>query len=578
MKFPIKHIISTFLTFTLLAGWVMPVYAADGIILIVPVTVVNDVINNVTVSLEGATYQFLDGAVVLLNDSAYVANVLTTGVLTFDIPIGFKPGTYNVSVKNPDNTIIPCGGSSCSLVVTAPIVIPPTATFTPLPFTRPQLRVTFSGASSKQLVSDKPFKFTVNFQNAGNMTAFNTQAVFSSADLVPLDTGGVAVVGNISAGSGVEVEQRFTSQGSLSGKTFVIIDVMVTYYDDKGTSYSDKFTLNVPTGGSGSGSGIVYPTATPTGVNTAQLVITSYASTVDPLQPGDQFELGLTVQNMGNTTAKRVTMIIGGGSSGSGGGTPQAGGVSGGSGEFTNFAPVGTSNIQSLGDLSAGGALQVTQNLIVNVSTTPGAYPMKVTFSYVNKDGEVINDDQVITLLVYSLPNVDVSFYRPPDPFFTGQPGALPIQIVNLGKRTSVLGSMKIEASGGTLEPSSTLVGSLDPGGYFTFDTTVFPDISGPMQLNITIDYTDDFNQSRVVTKTLEITVEETFIDPSLDPSQSGGGGEIIIEEETFFQKIWRFILGALGLDSAPPDSGGVIAEPVPDQQMVPIPSGGGKG
>ena len=571
MNFPLKFFISAFLTLTLLAGWVTPAYAAT-VSAISPSSIVSDVDRVITVSGSG----FDSGAafVVLMDGAPLISSISDPQTIIATVPALTGLGNHVITITVDGTPLSP----SFNLDVTNSVVVPPTATSTPLPFTRPQLRVTFSGASSKQLVSDKPFKFTVNFQNAGNMTAFNTQAVFSSADLVPLDTGGVAVVGNISAGSGVEVEQRFTSQGSLSGKTFVIIDVMVTYYDDKGTSYSDKFTLNVPTGGSGSGSGIVYPTATPTGVNTAQLVITSYASTVDPLQPGDQFELGLTVQNMGNTTAKRVTMIIGGGSSGSGGGTPQAGGVSGGSGEFTNFAPVGASNIQSLGDLSAGGALQVTQNLIVNVSTTPGAYPMKVTFSYVNKDGEVINDDQVITLLVYSLPNVDVSFYRPPDPFFTGQPGALPIQIVNLGKRTSVLGSMKIEASGGTLEPSSTLVGSLDPGGYFTFDTTVFPDISGPMQLNITIDYTDDFNQSRVVTKTLEITVEETFIDPSLDPSQSGGGGEIIIEEETFFQKIWRFILGALGLDSAPPDSGGVIAEPVPDQQMVPIPSGGGKG
>lgn len=567
MRFQTKYFASVILLLTLLANWVTPVYAAD-VGSITPTSVVNDIDRTITVAGTG----FDSTAVVLMDGSALLTVFLNDQTLTATVPAGTTTGNHMISVTMTGGPL----ASTFTLDITAPIVVPPTATSTPLPFTRPQLRVTFSGASSKQLVSDKPFKFTVNFQNAGNMTAFNTQAVFSSADLVPLDTGGVAVVGNISAGGGVEVEQRFTSQGSLSGKTFVIIDVTVTYYDDKGTAYSDKFTLNVPTGGGG-GNGIVYPTATPTGVNTAQLVITSYASTVDPLQPGDQFELGLTVQNMGNTIAKRVTMIIGGGSSGSGGGTPQAGGVSGGSGEFTNFAPVGTSNIQSLGDLPAGGALQVNQNLIVNVSTTPGAYPMKVTFSYVNKDGEVINDDQVITLLVYSLPNVDVSFYRPPDPFYAGQPGALPIQIVNLGKRTSVLGSMKIASSGGTLDPSSTLVGSLDPGGYFTFDSTVFPDVPGPMQLNITIDYTDDFNQSRTVTKTLEITVEEAFIDPSLDPSQ-GGGGEIVLEEETFFQKVWRFILGVLGLDSAPPASGGGIAEPVPDQQMVPIPSGGGKG
>ena len=576
MKFQIKHFISAFLAIILLAGFFTPVYAAT-VVSVAPSSIINDVDRTISVTgtgFSGATF------VVVLGGASLVTSVTDSQTLTAIVPAGKAAGNYPVTVTMDGAPLSP----SLNLEITDSVIVPPTATpvptstFTPLPFTRPQLRVTFSGASSKQISSEKPFKFTVNFENAGNMTAFNPQAVFTSADLVPLETGGVAVLGNISAGGGVSVDQRFTSQGSLSGKTFVIIDVALTYYDDKGTSYSDKFTLNVPTGGGG-GSGIVYPTSTPTGVNTAQLVITSYASTVDPLQPGEHFQLGMTVQNMGNTTAKSVTMIVGGGSSGSNGGTPQPGGVSGGSGEFTNFAPVGSSNIQSLGDVQAGGALQVTQNLIVNVSTNPGAYPMKITFSYVNKNGEVVNDDQVITLLVYSLPNLDVSFYRPPDPFFAGQPGPLPIQIVNLSKRTSVLGSMKIESEGGTLDPASTLVGSLDPGGYFTFDSTLFPDAAGPMQLTVTIDYTDDFNQARTFTRKLDVTVEEAFVDPTI-PDPSLNGGEFTpITEETFFQKAWRFVLGLFGLDSAPPaDSGGEIIEIVPGQEVIPIPSGGGGG
>ncbi len=316
-------------------------------------------------------------------------------------------------------------------------------------------------------------------------------------------------------------------------------------------------------------------------MNNAQLVITSYAATVDPLQPGEQFQLGLTVQNMGNTSAKHVTMIVGGGSSGESSGTPQPGGVAGSGGEFTNFAPVNSSNIQSLGDIPAGGVLQVFQSLIVNVSTNPGAYPVKITFSYVNNKGEVVNDDQVITLLVYSLPNVDVSFYRPPDPFFAGQPGSLPIQIVSLGKRTSVLGNMKITTTGGTIDPDSTLVGSLDPGGYFTFDSTLTPDAAGPLDLTVTIEYTDDFNQPRTLTRKLHVDVEEAFIDTSTDPTQGGGGGGEfvpVVEEESFLHKIWRAVLGLLGLDSNPPDSGVPVDSQPFEGEPMPMPPGGGKG
>jgi hypothetical protein len=426
----------------------------------------------------------------------------------------------------------------------------------------------------------KSFKLSIGFKNSGTLNAINTQAVFSSADVVPTGTGGVLALGSIPLGGQVNASQSFYGAYSTAGKSVVLIDVTLAYYDDIGTAYSEKFTLSVAARGepiSSGGSGGVYSTATPTGVNTAQLVITSYSSSVDPLQPGEKFQLGVTVQNMGNTIAKRVTMIVGGGSSGTGDSTPQPGGVSGSSGEFTNFAPVGSSNIQSLGDIPAGGQLQVSQNLVVNVSTNPGAYPMKITFSYANAKGEVVNDDQVITLLVYSLPNLDVSFYTPIESFFVGQPGALPIQIANLGKRSTVLGNMKIEAKDGTIDPASTLVGSLDPGGYFTFDSTLTPDVAGPMELNITIEYTDDFNQPRTVTSTLNVTVEEAFTEEMPDPTMEGMDISTATDE-SFLHKVWRFVLGLFGLDSAPPSGEIPSGEPLPGEQMIPIQPGGGGG
>jgi hypothetical protein len=550
---------------------------ADGIVTVTPGSVVNNVDNTITVSLTGATYTFQNGAVVLLGGFAISTTVLTSGVLTAVIPSGFSPGNYSVTVRNPDNSEIPCDAAgSCSLAVNAYVPPPPTAT---LPFARPQMIVKSSGANVNQVATGKEFKFAVDFENAGNMTAFNVQAVFSSADLVPLRTGGVAVLGNINPGSNRAVDQRFISSGSLSGKTFVLVDVTLTYYDDKGTSYSDKFTLTVPVAGGGGGSG-VYVSPTPTGVRGGQLIIPSYGTSADPLQPGSKFELVMTVQNVGNEKAQRVTMIVGGGSSGGGeGGTPQPGGVSGGSGEFTNFAPVGTSNVQSLGDLPSGGMVRASQELIVNVSTNPGAYPMKITFSYLNDQGEVVNDDQVITLLVYSLPNIEISFYRPLDMFFTGQPGSLPIQVVNLGKRTAVLGNMTVAADNGMVENGSMLVGSLDAGGYFTLDPLFFPDIPGTQKLNISIEYTDDFNQPRTIEKTLDVTVEEGFMEPILeDPTMGGGGGDFYPVEETLLQKAWRFILGLFGLDSAPPASSPDMQVPPEFEPGIPLPGGGGGG
>jgi hypothetical protein len=434
---------------------------------------------------------------------------------------------------------------------------------------RPQPVVKSSKINVPQVQYGQEFKLIIVFENAGTVDAYDVKATFTSEDLTPTKNGGVEAIGTIPAGENIQMDQTFIGTGTFYGKEVVLVTVALAYHDGKGNSYSDSYVLTVKS----MAWSVVTPTAT--GVKSSQLVIISYGLNIDPLQPGKQFTLTMTVQNMGNEKSQHVTMIVGGGSSGSSSGTPSPGGVSGGSGEFTNFAPVGASNIQSLGDIGPGGMLQVSQDLIVNVSTAPGAYPMKMTFSYFDNNGEVINDDQVITLLVYDLPKVDVSFYRDPGQIFVGQPNALPIQVTNLGKHSATLGNMKIETSNGTLDPATTLIGPLDT--YYTFDSTLIPDASGPLTLTVTINYTDDFNQPRTITSTLDLTVDESVIEPTPVPSKGGGGG--VISDESFIHKVWRFMLGVFGLDSAPPDNGGTpINEPTPGNGPIQVPSGGGKG
>jgi IPT/TIG domain-containing protein len=570
MKHQYSRLVPLSLLLALLAALIpIPVYAAPTVVSVTPTEVMNDTDNTIIVSGT----EFDNTAQVLLNGTAIATTFLNDQTLTAVVPANFPASTYAVTVSLAGAT------GSATLKVTAPPPPPvPTAT---LPFVRPQFIVK-SSRTSGSVSTNSEFKLNLTIQNAGTSGAYSTQLVFSSAELAPLKNGGVVVLDPVGAGQQVNIPQNFMVTGQIGGQSLIPIEVTVTYYDSTGTSYTDKFTLSIPTTGGGS-SGIVYPTATPTGVKASQLVIPSYAVSLDPLQPGEQFTLTMTVQNTGNAKAQRITMIVGGGSSGTSGGTPQPGGVSGGSGEFTNFAPVAASNVQSLGDLPSGGMIQASQKLIVNVSTNPGAYPMKVSFSYLNENNEVINDEQVITLLVYSLPNVDVSFYRPPEPFFVGQPGALPIQVVNIGKRASVLGNIKITSDTGTIENGTGLVGSLDAGGYFTLDSMFTPEQSGKQVLNISIDYTDDFNQARTLTRKLEIEVMEGMsegpdvVDPSFKGEGSGASEIPIAAEETTLQKVWRFILGLLGLDSAPP-SGGEEIVPQEGPTVPQIKPSGGKG
>lgn len=555
------------LLFVVLAAIPVPAYAQTPAVTDVsPNPIYNDQSTIITVigtDFDVSSEISMDGEV--LPGTVYVGATQ----LQVTVPANTEVGFHIITVSSATG--------SAQLEVVLPEPPPPTDT---IPVSRPLIGVQNYRTKPQPVQYGQDFKLTIKLRNEGGAQAYNVQATFTSTDYLPVKNGGVEIIGDLAAGNSVTIDQPMVVGTYSTG--YVSVEMNLSYTDASGTAFSEKFSLNLESIGGGSGT---YATATPTGVKSSQLVITSYAASIDPLQPGEQFTLTMTVENNGNAGAQRVTMIVGGGSSStSGGETPQPGGVSGGGGEFTNFAPVGASNVQTLGDLPAGGAVQASQNLIVNVSTTPGAYPMKVTFSYLNDKNETINDEQVITLLVYSLPQLDVSFYRPPDPFFVGQPGALPIQVVNLGKRTSVLGTMKVESATGTIENGTSLVGSLDAGGYFTLDAMFTPEQSGKLSLDITIDYTDDFNKARTVTRKLEIEVMEG--EPTLEPGMEGGGGGggeefmPVQTEETAPQKIWRFILGLFGLDSAQPSNNEPVMPVEPEEQLPgkPMPGGGGKG
>ncbi len=161
------------------------------------------------------------------------------------------------------------------------------------------------------------------------------------------------------------------------------------------------------------------------------LLVDGYDTTVSPLKPGTQFVLSLRIRNAGSAAAHEATLVLGGGSAGGPSGTPGSAGVSGAGGNFQTFAPIGSSNVQYLADLATGGSITTSMHLIVNNTTTPGAYPLTLSLIYIDPGGMRYTDDHVITLLVYSPPFIEVNFYQPPEALFAGQPGTLPLQVVN---------------------------------------------------------------------------------------------------------------------------------------------------
>ncbi|HEX7975789.1 MAG TPA: IPT/TIG domain-containing protein [Anaerolineales bacterium] len=553
----------------------IPALAAPGISGVQPSVVSSN--SSVDLVITGA--DFVDGAAVILdNYGALSTTFVSATMLRAMLPAGISSGKYTVTVVNPDSS---SASLPNALTVTAPTATlpPPSGGSTPTPFARPLVVVSSYSAGVDSVTPTLQFKLVLKLENTGQSSATNVVVKFASGDFTPRNTGGVLAFSQLEPGERQRVEQPLTAGWEILGKTIAAQSVTVTYTDLSGAAYNETFTLTLPVTQPKAGP---RPTTTPTPTAAPtlrpQLVINKYASDVLVLQPGTLFTLSLTVNNVGNAAARRVTMILGGGSStgGSVSGTPDlSGGVSGASGDFGNFAPVASSNVQFMGDVSTGDSFPARASLIVNASANPGAYPMKISFTYVGDNGVRYTDDQVITLLVYALPKVEVNFYRDPGQLMAGQPNQLPLQVVNMSRKATVLGTMKVDGQAAQFSNNSSLVGALDPGGYFTMDAMAIPNQPGPLELQVTIEYTDDFNQAQVITKTLTTQVQEA---PIAEPGSGNGlpgkpgSGEVPVtpanQPETFLERVWRLLRGLLGLDSAQPTPGSQPGQTIPGESQ----------
>ena len=216
-----------------------------------------------------------------------------------------------------------------------------------LQFTRPLVTISSYDYGVDRVTPGNEFNLKIRLQNSGESDAYNMVVTFESTDFLPLASGGVQAVPHLDTGASVEIDQRMRANASLWGYSSGAITANVSYTDERGTSYTERFTLTIdlriP----------VYttaqPTATPTLQARAQLVVGGYEVDVNPLQPGTIFNLTVDVRNLGAVDAHDVTMVLGGGvtvpSGQDGSGGQQSGGVTGSGADLSVFAPIGTSNL-----------------------------------------------------------------------------------------------------------------------------------------------------------------------------------------------------------------------------------------
>ncbi len=216
--------------------WPSPVAAAVPTITGVnPQNIVNNVNNAVTI--DGSNFTYLTE--VSVGSVEVDVTSFSDIQLIVRIPSGFEPGDYSITVTNP-GTPPDVAVWSNTLHVAAP-----TATTT-APTGRPQIVIDQYVCSVSIVRYGQDFKLDVSLDNAGGTTAYGMQVLFSSADLIMLQTGGVKALGNLGIAGKSNFSQMLTASHPFADAGMVSLDMTVSYVDDKGTAFSDKFTLGFP--------------------------------------------------------------------------------------------------------------------------------------------------------------------------------------------------------------------------------------------------------------------------------------------------------------------------------------------
>lgn len=281
------------------------------------------------------------------------------------------------------------------------------------------------------------------------------------------------------------------------------------------------------------------------------MLLESYDVGKDILEPGEQFTLNMNLQNVGNGDATEVVVVFGTveSSGGSTSGTPTGGETT--TTPSTTFAPVGSGGTQYIGTIDAGSdATTISQEFIVNGTTTSGVYSLPVTVRYKKPDGSAGQDNLRAIVVVVAPPRLNITEQSPiPEMVNVGEPFPVGLMVQNLGTNTVNFTNVTFEAENAdSMDVSEIFIGPVKRDEDTSFGTTFIPAAEGKVTVTITINYLNDLNQETSIVQTYETEA----VMPPPPPDDLGFPMEPTPEPEVEEEdaSLGDVILGFLGLGS----------------------------
>ncbi len=217
----------------------------------------------------------------------------------------------------------------------------------------------------------------------------------------------------------------------------------------------------------------------------AEITIDSFSSTPDTVQPGEDLEVRLNLENVGDDDIESVVVSI----------------------DLSNvpFAPIESSTEKVIDKIRDGDQESVSFELVALSSAEAQTYKIPVTITYENT-----TKTSLISLEVVTDASLDI-LLESSDLIVENEQGAVTIKIVNEGLnqikflQVTLLDSSEYEI----LSPSSLYIGEIDTGDFDTEEFTIIPTSKDP-ELSFKLEYRDANNQAFAEEKQITVKVYST--------------------------------------------------------------------
>jgi hypothetical protein len=352
-------------------------------------------------------------------------------------------------------------------------------------------------------------------------------------------TGVIVNLGPSQYFSPAEGSSAFPLEGAIKVNETASLTLLLVLIQSPGERVTQDFTVEYtsPSGGMYQSQQSVPIEMSGAVAHTPRLLIERYTTDPTTISPGSTFRLNLELVNVGGGPAKQVIVRLGENAAALG-----------------PLAPLGSSNVRYIEQIDASTRIPLSFDLIVDGGAQAGLVALNVNLEYDDAYGVHHTEVETISLQVIAVPYFEVRLFDAvPETILVGDTFEIPVEVINIGRNMINVSTIEVVSDDLAITDGLMYIGPLDGGTSGSLVARAEALHAGTATVEVRINYLDSFQQPQVVTHTLTFEIGGNT---SSNQEQGATGSTRPVPNDdgslSFGERLWRAVLGFLGLGTRP--------------------------